>query len=113
MCPVDLPLITRKGAQAQKSFAVSGAQTCDVLERQSPGALALRPDIADVVVGVNDTLRCTFDIQTVAARLDQVYAALTGQGAVLLTACLPGPGAIVSRRTRGAPRMGGRVGTAR
>jgi hypothetical protein len=44
-----------------------------------------------VVVGVNDTLRCTFDIGAVAARLDRVYAACSEQGAVLLTACLPDP----------------------
>ncbi|MFG2281094.1 SGNH/GDSL hydrolase family protein [Streptomyces asoensis] len=74
------------------NLAVSGAQTRDVLERQLPAALALRPDLASVVVGVNDTLRCTFDIHAVAARLDAVYAALAGQGALLLTACLPDPG---------------------
>ncbi|MBD0837737.1 SGNH/GDSL hydrolase family protein [Streptomyces sp. TRM68416] len=77
------------------NLAVSGAQTRDVRERQLPTALELRPDIASVVVGVNDTLRCTFDIRAVAARLDTVYAALTGQGAVLLTACLPDPGAML------------------
>ncbi|MZF89542.1 SGNH/GDSL hydrolase family protein [Streptomyces sp. SID5643] len=74
------------------NLAVSGSQTRDVLERQLPAALDLRPGLVSVVVGVNDTLRCTFDIQAVAARLDRVYAACTEQGAVLLTACLPDPG---------------------
>ncbi|WAZ20346.1 SGNH/GDSL hydrolase family protein [Streptomyces cinnabarinus] len=77
------------------NLAVSGAQTRDVLERQLSEALDLRPDVVSVVVGVNDTLRCTFDIQAVAARLDQVYAALTARGAVVLTACLPDPGAML------------------
>ncbi|WP_425246746.1 SGNH/GDSL hydrolase family protein [Streptomyces sp. NEAU-NA10] len=77
------------------NLAVSGAQTRDVLERQLPEALALRPDLVSVVIGVNDTLRCTFDIHAVAARLDTVYSALTEQGAVLLTACLPDPGAML------------------
>lgn len=77
------------------NLAVSGAQTRDVLERQTPEALALRPDVVSVVIGVNDTLRCTFDIHAVAARLDQVYAAFRGQDAVLLTACLPDPGAML------------------
>lgn len=77
------------------NLAVSGSQTRDVLERQLPAALALRPDLASVVVGVNDTLRCTFDIHAVAARLDTVYAAFAEQGAVLLTACLPDPGAML------------------
>ncbi|MEU9355544.1 SGNH/GDSL hydrolase family protein [Streptomyces griseoloalbus] len=77
------------------NLAVSGAQTRDVLERQLPAALALRPGLVSVVAGVNDTLRRTFDIREVAARLDQVYAACTAQGAVLLTACLPDPGTML------------------
>jgi lysophospholipase L1-like esterase len=77
------------------NLAVSGAQTRDVLERQTPAALALGPDVVSVVIGVNDTLRCTFDIHAVAARLDRVYAAFRDQGAVLLTACLPDPGAML------------------
>ncbi|MFF4659990.1 SGNH/GDSL hydrolase family protein [Streptomyces sp. NPDC001381] len=77
------------------NLAVSGAQTRDVLERQLPAGLALRPDVVSVVVGVNDTLRCTFDIHAVAARLDTVYGAFAERGAVLLTACLPDPGAML------------------
>ncbi|MEV0741338.1 SGNH/GDSL hydrolase family protein [Streptomyces sp. NPDC050549] len=77
------------------NLAASGAQSRDVLERQTPAGLALNPDIVSVVIGVNDTLRCTFDIQALAARLDKVYAAFTAQGAVLLTACLPDPGAML------------------
>ncbi|MBP2053614.1 lysophospholipase L1-like esterase [Streptomyces griseochromogenes] len=77
------------------NLAVSGAQTRDVLERQTPAGLALRPDLVAVVIGVNDTLRATFDIHAVAARLDQVCAAFTGQGATVLTACLPDPGAML------------------
>ncbi|WP_406155902.1 SGNH/GDSL hydrolase family protein [Streptomyces canus] len=77
------------------NLAVSGAQTRDVLERQLPAGLVLRPDVVSVVVGVNDTLRCTFDIHAVATRLDAVYAAFRAQGAVLLTACLPDPGTML------------------
>lgn len=77
------------------NLAVSGSQTRDVLDRQTPPALELRPDVASVVIGVNDTLRCTFDIHAVAARLDRVYAAFRGRGTVLLTACLPDPGAML------------------
>ncbi|MEU9988098.1 SGNH/GDSL hydrolase family protein [Streptomyces sp. NPDC048045] len=77
------------------NLAVSGAQTRDVMERQTPAGLALHPDLVAVVIGVNDTLRATFDIHAVAARLDQVYAAFTRQGATLLTACLPDPGAML------------------
>lgn len=77
------------------NLAVSGAQTRDVLERQTPVALELRPDLVSVVIGVNDTLRRTFDVQAVAAHLDGVYAAFTREGATLLTACLPDPGGML------------------
>ncbi|MEU8764078.1 SGNH/GDSL hydrolase family protein [Streptomyces sp. NPDC048659] len=74
------------------NLAESGAQSREVAERQLPAALALEPRLASVVVGVNDTLRHTFDIGLLAARLDRVCAQLTAAGAVLLTACLPDPG---------------------
>ncbi|MEF9902543.1 SGNH/GDSL hydrolase family protein [Streptomyces sp. P9-A2] len=77
------------------NLARSGAQTHDVLEAQLPVALGLGPDLVSVVVGVNDTLRRSFDIHAVAGRLDRVYAACTAQGAVLLTACLPDPGGVM------------------
>ncbi|MFE5796088.1 SGNH/GDSL hydrolase family protein [Streptomyces sp. NPDC056503] len=74
------------------NLAVSGALGADVAEKQAPCATALRPHLASVVVGVNDTLRHTFDIKLFARRLDRVLAALDASGAVLLTACLPDPG---------------------
>ncbi|MGW0844759.1 SGNH/GDSL hydrolase family protein [Streptomyces sp. NPDC002787] len=77
------------------NLAVSGSQTRDVLDRQLSAALALGPDIASVVIGVNDTLRCTFDIHAVAARLDEIYGAFRERGTILLTACLPDPGAML------------------
>ncbi|MFG3349029.1 SGNH/GDSL hydrolase family protein [Streptomyces sp. NPDC048018] len=77
------------------NLAVSGAQSRDVAGTQLSQALALRPQLASVVVGVNDTLRRTFDIGRFARRLDRVCAELAGAGAVLLTACLPDPGTML------------------
>ncbi|MGN9793761.1 SGNH/GDSL hydrolase family protein [Streptomyces sp. OZ13] len=77
-----------------RNLAVSGALSKDVAEAQTPAALAFAPDIASVVVGVNDTLRRTFDIADVARRLDDATSALAARGTVLLTACLPDPGAM-------------------
>lgn len=79
-------------APAFRNFATSGALTRDVRAEQTPAALAFAPDIASVVVGVNDTLRRSFDIAAIARALDEVCAALTARGTVLLTACLPDPG---------------------
>ncbi|MGW0906724.1 SGNH/GDSL hydrolase family protein [Streptomyces sp. NPDC002853] len=88
--------IVAGGGEARfHNLAVSGAQTSDVLGRQLPAALELRPDLASVIVGVNDTLRCTFDIRAVATRLDEIYGACARQGIPLLTACLPDPGAML------------------
>ncbi|WP_319665880.1 SGNH/GDSL hydrolase family protein [Streptomyces sp. MI02-7b] len=70
----------------------SGALTKDVAEEQLKEALSHRPHIASVVVGANDTLRGSFDIVTVARRLDAVVGQLRAHGAVVLTACLPDPG---------------------
>ncbi|MFE0629112.1 SGNH/GDSL hydrolase family protein [Streptomyces sp. NPDC058864] len=70
----------------------SGALTKDVVEEQLPRALDHRPHLASVVVGANDTLRGSFDIETVARRLDTVLAQLRAHGAEVLTACLPDPG---------------------
>ncbi|WP_406403946.1 SGNH/GDSL hydrolase family protein [Streptomyces sp. NBC_00879] len=78
-----------------RKLAVSGALTRDVAERQTPEALAFAPDIASVLVGVNDTLRRTFDIEDMARQLDSVCARLTARGTVLLTACLPDPGSML------------------
>ncbi|MEV0451490.1 SGNH/GDSL hydrolase family protein [Streptomyces sp. NPDC050600] len=80
------------GTTAFTNLAESGAQSREVAERQLPAALALEPQLASVVAGVNDTLRHTFDIGHLARRLDRVCAELTAAGAVLLTACLPDPG---------------------
>ncbi|MGW8357444.1 SGNH/GDSL hydrolase family protein [Streptomyces wedmorensis] len=74
------------------NLAVSGALSADVADEQAPRALAFRPHLASVVVGVNDTLRRGFDIALLARRLDRVCADLDALGAVLLTACLPDPG---------------------
>ncbi|MFD6417914.1 SGNH/GDSL hydrolase family protein [Streptomyces sp. NPDC060194] len=77
------------------NLAVSGAVSADVVRGQLAAALAFDPDLASVVVGVNDTLRCSFDIHAYARRLDTVLAELTGRGTVVLTACLPDPGALI------------------
>lgn len=74
------------------NLARSGAQTADVAERQLPVARELRPRFASLVVGANDTLRATFAIERVAAALDRAHGALSADGAVVLTACLPDPG---------------------
>jgi lysophospholipase L1-like esterase len=73
-------------------LAVSGACSVDVRRDQLPPALRLRPDIASVIVGVNDTLRANFDPAAAAAAAGETVAALRSSGAVVLTMRLPDPG---------------------
>jgi lysophospholipase L1-like esterase len=74
------------------NLAVSGALSSDVEREQLPRALELRPDLAAVVVGVNDTLRRGFDATRVGASLAHTVGALTAAGAAVLTMRLPDPG---------------------
>ncbi|MFE6053000.1 SGNH/GDSL hydrolase family protein [Kitasatospora sp. NPDC056446] len=85
-----------EGREAEfTNLAYSGALTADLTNRQLPKALALRPQLAAVVVGGNDTLRAGFDIRRTTLELDATLGELSGHGAVLLTACLPDPGTLL------------------
>lgn len=91
------------------NLATSGARAADVAAEQLPAALALRPDLAAVLVGVNDTLRGDFDPATVAAALSRTVEALRGAGAVVLTGCLPDPGRMFRLPAALARPLGRRV----
>ncbi|MEV6978988.1 SGNH/GDSL hydrolase family protein [Kitasatospora sp. NPDC093806] len=77
------------------NLARSGALTTDLTTEQLPAALALRPQVAAVVVGGNDTLRSGFDVGHTTRSLDAVLGRLTAGGALVLTACLPDPGTLL------------------
>jgi lysophospholipase L1-like esterase len=74
------------------NLATLGALAADVERLQLPAALALKPDVASVVVGINDTLRGDFDPQRTGAAMDRTVAALRTAGAQVLTMRLPDPG---------------------
>jgi lysophospholipase L1-like esterase len=72
--------------------AGNGACSADVERDQLPRALPLRPDVASVVVGVNDTLRPNFDPDRIEAAAAHTVGALRAAGAEVLTMRLPDPG---------------------
>ncbi len=74
------------------NLAQLGALAADVERVQLPAAAALRPDLASVVVGINDTLRGDFDPERTGASIDRTVAALRAAGAQVLTVRLPDPG---------------------
>jgi lysophospholipase L1-like esterase len=73
-------------------LAANGACIADVERHQLPAALPLRPDLASVIVGVNDTLRPGFDPARIAASAGHTVGALRATGAAVLTMRLPDPG---------------------
>jgi lysophospholipase L1-like esterase len=74
------------------NFALSGARAADVERDQMPRALAVRPDIAAVLIGTNDTLRDPFSAARFAGCLERTVSALRASGAQVLTIRLPDPG---------------------
>ena len=74
------------------NLARLGALAADVERVQLPAAMTLRPDVASVVVGINDTLRGDFDPERTGASVARTVAALRAAGAQVLTMRLPDPG---------------------
>lgn len=72
--------------------AGSGACMADLERDQLPAALRLRPHLASVVIGVNDTLRPDFDPDWIGAAAARTVGTLRAAGADVLTLRLPDPG---------------------
>jgi lysophospholipase L1-like esterase len=91
-------------------LAVSGACARQIEREQLPRALGVRPDIASVIFGINDTLRPGFDPEQIERSAAHTVGALRAAGAEVLTMRLPDagrmlglPGAIarpLARRTQ-------------
>ncbi|MEU1472670.1 SGNH/GDSL hydrolase family protein [Streptomyces sp. NPDC005761] len=76
------------------NLAVRGRVAGQVRAEQLGPALALRPDLATVVAGVNDLLRPRVDVTEVAGQLEEMFAALTAAGAQVATLTIPDVGKI-------------------
>lgn len=72
--------------------AGNGACMAELERDQLPAALQLRPDVASVVIGVNDTLRPNFDADRIGEAAAHTVGALRAAGAQVLTMRLPDPG---------------------
>jgi lysophospholipase L1-like esterase len=63
--------------------------SAEIRDLQLSRALALKPDLAGVIVGMNDAIRPEFAPENVEEPLEEMVAALTGAGALVLMATLP------------------------
>jgi lysophospholipase L1-like esterase len=85
------------------NLAVRGQTAREVRQTQLEPALAMAPDLAVVVAGVNDVLRPKFDHDALRDDLSAMHAELTARGIQVLTITMPdmarvAPLAVVLRR---------------
>ena len=71
------------------NLAIRGRRIPQVREEQLPAALALRPDLATVVAGLNDLLRRQGDPDATADHLEAMLTELRRSGATVATFTLP------------------------
>lgn len=71
------------------NLAVRGRQVIDVLNDQLPAALAMRPDLITVCIGMNDVTLPGGDFESALADLEEVYRQLSKCGATILTTTFP------------------------
>ena len=76
------------------NLAVRGRRAHEVRAEQLGPALALEPDLASVVAGLNDTLRGDFDLDATAGEIEAMLTALRGAGADVVTMTFPDPGKV-------------------
>lgn len=71
------------------NLAVRGLRVGQICERQLADAVAMTPDLATVMGGLNDVLRPGFDLDAVLADLDTMIGALRDADATVLTNTFP------------------------
>ena len=82
-------LAVREPGLRYANLAVRGRTVREVREGQLPAALALQPDLAVVVAGVNDLLRPRLDAAALRADLLHLHEALAAAGAQTVTFTMP------------------------
>ncbi|MDA0181326.1 SGNH/GDSL hydrolase family protein [Solirubrobacter phytolaccae] len=73
------------------NLAVRGKLARQVVDEQLEPALALEPDLASVLSGLNDMLRRDCSVLSVIERIDQLIGSLRGAGADVIAFTLPDP----------------------
>jgi lysophospholipase L1-like esterase len=73
-------------------LATNGACMADIERDQLPLALAVRPQVASVVFGINDTVRPGRDLDQISGSAERTIGALRSCGAQVLTMRLPDAG---------------------
>lgn len=87
------------------NLAVRGCRARHVRDVQLPAALALEPDLATVVVGMNDLLRHDYDLDATVADVETVFASLRATGCRVATMSFPDISLVLPVLSRLRPRQ--------
>lgn len=82
-------LAERQGSVLYANLAIRGRTTRKIRDEQLAKAVAMRPDLASVVAGMNDLLRAKFDPGDIRADIEEMQRAFIGIGATVITFTLP------------------------
>ncbi|MGF7234131.1 MAG: SGNH/GDSL hydrolase family protein [Frankia sp.] len=77
------------------NLAIRGRRAGQVRAEQLRPAVAMNPDLATVVAGMNDVLRLSFDAGAVAHEVEAMQAVLVAAGAVVVTFTVPDPAPVM------------------
>ena len=78
------------------NLAIRGRKLPQIRAEQLEPALALEPDLATVLGGLNDILRRSVDLDVIGADLDAIVGSLRDAGATVLVMTYPDPTAVIS-----------------
>lgn len=82
------------------NLAVRGRSAGEIVATQLAPALAMQPDLATVVAGMNDLLRTGWDAVRVAGQVGEMVGALRAAGATVVTFTIPDVSARMRLRGR-------------
>ena len=87
------------------NLAIRGKLSWQVRAEQLDHAVALEPDLASVLSGLNDMLRKNVDVAAVAGEIEAMVATLRGVGADVITVTFPDPVPVNPLASRAASRV--------
>jgi lysophospholipase L1-like esterase len=92
-------IAAHQGSLDYANLGIRGRCARQIKEEQLGPALALRPDLATVVAGMNDLLRSSFDARAIASDIGDMQRALVDRGCMVITFTIPD----ISRRLAMGP----------
>jgi lysophospholipase L1-like esterase len=87
------------------NLAIRGRKVARIHAEQLEPALAMAPDLASVVGGINDILRPSVALADVAGHMEAMVSALRGAGATVLMLTYPDPAGLMPIARRASPRV--------